>query len=235
MLSVTNMLSLILLLALAGFAFVLWEPLSTIMRLRGAPAGPIGALPEAGPAKAAGRASGSALTSPIAEAACVLWQIEVQEYRSNGKSGRWVTTLAQISSAPITLDDGTGRVAVVPSGAKLMLADDFVAGGRMFERVPPDIEAALERMGVQLRGVFGFKRKLRVRVRWVSAGEQVFALGLAERAGGELRLCSTAGAPLILADRDEATLLGSLYRRVAITFAFALVAVAIIGFVISQV
>ena len=235
MLSVINILSLILLLVLAGFAFVLLEPLGTIMRLRGAPAGPIGALPETGPAKAAGRASGSALTSPIAEAACVLWQLEVQEYRSNGKSGRWVSILTQASSAPIALDDGTGRVAVVPSGAKLMLGDDYTAGGRMFERMPPDVEAALERMGVPLRGMFGFKRRLRMRERWVAAGEQVFALGLAERAGGELRLCSTAGAPLILADRDEATLLGSLYRRVAITFAFALVAVAMIGFFISQV
>lgn len=234
MLSVTNILALILLLALAGFAFVLWEPLSTIMRLRGAPAGPIGALPEGGPAKAAGRASGSALTSPIAKAACVLWQLEVQEYRSNGKSGRWVTILAQASSAALTLDDGTGRVAVVPSDAKLMLGDDYTAGGRMFERLPPNIEAAIERMGVPLRGVFGFKRRLRLRERWVAAGEQAFAFGLAERAGGELRLCSTAGAPLILADRDEAALLGSLYRRVASTLTFALVAVAIIGFLISQ-
>ncbi len=230
-----NMLLLILLAVLAGFAFVLWEPLRTIWRLRSAQATPIGALPESGPAKAAGRASGSALASPITEATCVLWQLEVQEYRSNGKSGRWVTILGQISSAPVMLDDGTGRVAVIPSGAKLVLGDDFAAGGRMFERMPPNIEAALERMGVPLRGVFGFKRRLRVRERWIAAGEQVFALGLAERAGGELRLCSTANAPLILADREEAALLGRQYQQVAITLAFALVAVAVVGFFISQI
>lgn len=225
---------LILLAALAGFIFVLWEPLRTIWRLRGAQTAPLGALPEGAQAKASGRAGGSALVSPIAEAACVLWQLEVQEYRSNGKSGRWVSILAQISSAPITLDDGTGRVAAIPSGAKLMLGDDFAAGGRMFERMPPNIEATLERMGVSLRGVFGFKRRLRVRERWVAAGEQVFALGLAERASGELRFCSTAGAPLLLADRDEAALLGGLYRQVAIILSFALVAIAIVGFVVTQ-
>src|SRR5262245_15137336 len=98
---------LIVAVVLAVLAFVLWEPIADIRRLRGTPALPIAALSSAGSAKAAGRAGGSALLSPIADAPCVLWQVEVQEYRSSGKSGRWVTVYKQSSQAPITIDDGT--------------------------------------------------------------------------------------------------------------------------------
>jgi hypothetical protein len=208
---------LIVLGTLVVLTFVLWEPIADIRRLRGTPALPIAALPSAGPAKAAGRAGGSALLSPIADAPCVLWQVEVQEYRSSGKTGRWVTVLQQCSQAPITIDDGTGRVWAIPAGAKLVLADDLRAGRGLFERMPPTVEAAIERLGVPLRGWLGFRRSLRVRERRIMAGEPVFALGLAEPAAGQLRLCSTSDAPLILADRAEQELLQRLYGRVALT------------------
>jgi len=53
----------ILVVVLAVFGFILWGPLGEIRRLRGAPTLPIAALPSSGPAKAAGRAGGSALLS----------------------------------------------------------------------------------------------------------------------------------------------------------------------------
>lgn len=201
---------------LAVLAFVLWEPIVDIRRLRGTLALPVAALPSTGPAKAAGRAGGSALVSPIAEAPCVLWQVEVQEYRGSGKTGRWVTVYKQTSQAPITIDDGTGRVWALPAGAKLVLEDDLRAGRGLFERMSPSAEAAVERLGIPLRGWLGFRRSLRVRERRIAAGEPVFALGLAEPAAGQLRLCSTGGAPLILADRAEQELLWSLYCRVGL-------------------
>jgi hypothetical protein len=44
----------------------------------------------------------------------------------------------------------------------------------------PQIAAALERMGISLRGVLGMKRALRVREQLILPGEQIYALGLAE-------------------------------------------------------
>lgn len=229
-----EILLLCVLVMLAVLTFILWEPIVDIRRLRGAVAQPIGALPSAGPAKVAGRASGSALLSPIAEAHCVLWQIEVQEYRNSGKSGRWVTVYKQTSQPPITIDDGTGRVWAIPDGAKLVLQDDLQAGRGLFERMSPSVEAAIERLGVPLRGWLGFARTLRVRERRITAGEQVFALGLVEPAAGQLRLCSTGGAPLILADRAEQELLWSLYRRVGLIGGAGLAVTLLLASLFSQ-
>jgi hypothetical protein len=114
-----------------------------------------------------------------------------------------------------------------------VLDDDLRATRGLFGTMTPQIEAALERMGIPLRGVFGVQRALRVRERLIAPGEQIFALGLAEEAAGQLRLCSTQDAPLILADRSERALLSSLYWQVATSVFFALAALGIIGWLMA--
>jgi len=224
---------LILLVVLAAFGFILLKPLTQIIRLRRQPTLPIGAVPHRGQVEVVGRASGNVVLSPISDTPCVLWQAEVQEYRGSGKSGHWVTILKRTSSQPIEIADGTGCVWAVPSGAELVLGDDLRAGYGLFGTMTPQIEAAVERMGVPLRGMLGFKRRLRVRERRIVPGEQIFALGLAEEAAGELRLCSTHDAPLILSDRSEQALLTALYREVAVSLFCALVAVGFIGWLLA--
>jgi hypothetical protein len=180
-----------------------------------------------------GRAGGGVLPSPISETPCVLWHVEVQEYRGSGKNGRWVTILKQTSGPPVEIDDGTGRIWAVPAGAKLILDDDLRAARGLFGTMTPQIEAALERMGIPLSGVFGVQRALRVRERLIAPGEQIFALGLAEEAAGQLRLCSTQDAPLILADRSERALLSSLYWQVGTSVFCALVALGIVSWLMA--
>jgi hypothetical protein len=224
-----DFLLLILLAVLAAFGFVLLKPLAQIIRIRRVPTLPIATLPTTGQVEVVGRAGGRVVPSPISDTPCVLWQVEVQEYRGSGKNGRWVTILKQISGPPVEIDDGTGRIWAVPAGAELVLDDDLQATRGLFGTMTPQIEAALERMGIPLRGVFGVRRVLRVRERLIAPGEQIFALGLAEEAAGQLRLCSTQDAPLILADRSERALLNSLYWQVGTSVFFALAALAIIG------
>jgi E3 Ubiquitin ligase len=228
-----DFLLLILLAVLAAFGFILLKPLAQIIRIRRVPTLPIAALPTTGQAEVVGHAGGSVVLSPISDTPCVLWQVEVQEYRGSGKNGRWVTILKQTSGPPIEIDDGTGRVWAVPAGADLVLDDDLRASRGLFGTMTPQIEAALERMGIPLRGVFGMQRALRVRERLIAPGEQIFALGLAEEAAGQLRLCSTQDAPLILADRSEHALLSSLYWQVGTSVFFALVALGIIGWLMA--
>ena len=228
-----DFLPLVLLLVLTAFGYVLFAPLRQIVQFRRIPMLPIAALPKSGQVKAMGRAGGSLIRSPILDTPCVLWQLEVQEYRGSGKNGQWVTLLKQASSPPIEIDDGTGRVWAVPSGAELVLDDDLRAAHGLFGNMTPQIEAAVERLGVSLRGVLGFRRSLRVRERLIVPGEQIFALGLAEEAAGQLRLCSTHDAPLILSDRSEQALLRRLYREVAISLFCALVAVGFIGWLMA--
>src|SRR4051812_2251208 len=195
-----NFLPLILLLVLAAFAFILLKPLKQIIRIRRVPTLPIAALPSSGQVEVIGRAGGNVVRSPIADIACVLWHVELQEYRRSGPTGRWVTIRKQTSSQPIELDDDTGRIWVVPAGAELVLGDDLWATRDALHTMSPQFEAALERMGIPLRSTFGTRRFLRVRERRIVPGEPIFVLGLAEEAAGQLRLCSTQDAPLMLAD-----------------------------------
>jgi hypothetical protein len=230
---VVDFLWLILLVVLAAFGFILHNPLRQIIRLRRQPTLPIGTLPHSGQVEVVGRASGSTMLSPISDTACVLWLVEVQEYRSSGKSGHWVTILKRTSSQPIEIADGSGRVWAVPSGAELVLNDDLRAAHGLLGNMTPQIEAAVERLGVGLRGVLGLARSLRVYERLIRPGEQIFALSLADEAAGQLRLCSTHDAPLILSDRSEQALLRALYRAVAISLFCGLVAVGFIGWLLA--
>jgi len=229
-----DFLPLVLVLVLAAFGYVLFAPLRQIVQFRRIPMLPIAALPKSGQVKAMGRAGGSLIRSPILDTPCVLWQVEVQEYRGSGKNGQWVTILKQASSPPIEIDDGTGRVWAVASGAELVLDDDLRAAHGLFGNMTPQIEAAVERIGVPLRGMLGFKRSLRVREWLIAPDEQIFALGLAEEAAGQLRLCSTHDAPLIISDRSERELLHALYREVSVSLVCAVVAVSIIIWLMAE-
>jgi hypothetical protein len=228
-----DFLYLILVIVLAAFGFILLKPLRQIVRIRRIPTLPIAAMPTTGQVEVVGRAGGSILLSPISDTACVLWHVEVQEYRGSGKSGHWVTILKQTSGQSIEIDDSTGRIQAVPAGAELVLGDDLRASRGLFGNMTPQVAAALERMGVSLRGVLGMKRALRVREQLILPGEQIYALGLAEVAAGQLRLCSTEDTPLLLADRSERDLLRNLYRQVGISVFFALVALGFIGWLMA--
>jgi hypothetical protein len=228
-----DFLYLILVVVLAAFGFILLKPLRQIIRIRRVPTLPIVALPTTGQVEVVGRVGGNILLSPISDTSCVLWHVEVQEYRGTGKSGRWVTILKQTSGQSIEIDDDTGRILAVPAGAEMVLDDDLRASCGLFGNMTPQIAAALERMGISLRGILGMKRALRVREQLIVPGEQIYALGLAEVAAGQLRLCSTEDMPLLLADRSEHDLLRKLYWQVGISVFCALVALGFLGWLIA--
>src|SRR5436190_22710252 len=116
-----DFLLLILLAVLAAFGFILLKPLAQIIRIRRVPTLPIAALPTTGQVEVIGRAGGRVVPSPISDTPCVLWQVEVQEYRGSSHNRRWVTIRKQTSGQPIEIDDGTGRIRAVLAGAELVL------------------------------------------------------------------------------------------------------------------
>lgn len=207
---------LVVLAMVAVAAALALRPIGQIMRIRRVPTAPVGMLPDTGPAEVFGRAAGETHASPIGQAACLFWQVEVQEYRSSGKSGHWATIVRQASTEPFEIDDGTGRIAVLPSGAELTLVDDLRASRGLFGTMTDEMLESLERIGVATRGFLGFQRRLRVFERHITPDEQVYALGYVERIGGRPLLRSIPDAPLLLADRSEKDLLLSLYTRVGL-------------------
>jgi hypothetical protein len=156
----------------------------------------------------------------------------VQEYRSSGKSGHWRTIFKRASTEPFAIDDGTGQAQVLPAGARLTLVDDVRAMRGLFGNMTDETLAAIERLGVSTTGFLGFGRRLRVRERYVTPGEQVYVLGEVERLGGQPTLRSIPGAPLILSDRSERELLLSLYARLGIAAIAPLLVLGVLLFVL---
>ena len=68
-----------------------------------------------------------------------------------------------------------------------------------------------------------------MREQLIVPGEQIYALGLAEVAAGQLRLCSTEDMPLLLADRSEHDLPRNLYWQVGISVFCAVVVLGFLG------
>ena len=210
----------IMLIGLVVGAVLLVRPVAQIIRLSRTPTTAIGLLPSSGEVEIAGYAEGATITSPIAGAPVVFWQVEVQELRSTGKSAHWKTVFKQVSTQPFRVTDGTGSVEVAPVEAQVIVANAVQESSHIFSQLSPDITSRLEQLGIQLRSFMGFRKRLRVFERHLVAGQDVFVLGSVEHIGADTVVRSKPGAPLIVADRTEQEILRSLYLRTAGLFVF---------------
>ncbi len=148
------------------------------------------------------------LAAPFSGKPAAYWIAEVEELHKKD----WKRVRREASSEPFFVDDGTGRVAVLPDGAEAHLPVDLrleVAGAWA---APETVARALERFGLT-RGLFGGSRRLRVTERRLDAGGPVYVYGVAQddpgrrrRAGERLneRLRALRGdrEALARADRD---------------------------------
>lgn len=188
------------------------RPLQQIRRLRRATYGPIGTMPTTGMVGVRGQADGEALGSPLTDTTCVLWHIVVERYHNK----HWRTVYERSSAEPVTLDDGSGQIQVLPIGAQLLLADDLRQTRGLMSRINPQIELKLEELGVETQGLLGrFGHNLRVFERYILAGEQLSALGQVEPGEDQPVLQAVPDTPLLLADQTLDDVRKGLYRRVA--------------------
>jgi hypothetical protein len=65
------------------------------------------------------------LVDPVYELACVYYEVEAKEQRGSGKNSSWVTIYRNRSPFPFYLADETGRIPVLPAGAKLYMDRDL--------------------------------------------------------------------------------------------------------------
>ena len=162
-----------------------------------------------------GRATGAALPSPVEGAPCVLWQVEVQEYRSTGRSGHWVPVAQHRSPSPLLVEEGSGTAAVELRGAVLELRTAFSASRSLLSPLPPHVVRALERFDVPTRSPWGFGRSLRVIERRVGLGQPLAICGSSdEREPSVLR--AREGTPLFITDRPIEAVRRRLSARLAL-------------------
>jgi hypothetical protein len=120
------------------------------------------------------------LKSPLTNTDCVYYRYNISEYRSSGKSGRWVTIASGNSKAcPFTLDDGTGKIDVFPEGAETLLPVDYEFRTGWGKQLPDNLKDYETRFKLSRRWLG--RGTLRFQEWYVKEGEKVYVLGTAKK------------------------------------------------------
>jgi len=206
-----NNLSTILGGVLGGLAGLLlsYRTVGKLFRIFRTATGEIASVPTDEQVEITGKADGeTTLDSPITRTPCVLWQVEVLERRSSGRSSRWVVVHSATSTAPFDVYDGTGRMRVYPSrGAELLLRDDVKKSSGILSSLDEQTQTALNEMGVDTKGFLNLNKSMRVRERYIERGDQIYLLGKTSSKAGA-RVMDGEDSPLIVSDHSELGLLG---------------------------
>jgi hypothetical protein len=205
--------------ALGGFLGLLlsYRAIGKIFRMLRTSTGEIALLTAGEQVEIVGKADGETiLQSPITKTPCVLWQVEVSERRSSGKSSHWVTVYNNTSTAPFDVYDGTGRMRVHPGPQmELLLRNDASRSSGLFSSLDEQTQAALNEIGVNTKGFLNLNKNMRVQERYIEQGDQIYLLGKTSPQLGTRGM--DANSPLIVSDQGELQLLGRFLWQVAAT------------------
>lgn len=163
------------------------------------------------------------LTSPLLEKPCVYYTYRIQQYRSSGKSGRWVTLKKATKSIPFYLKDDTAQVLIDLDKANVQLKKDYYAQTCTFARgkVPPSVQAFLKTHKIKSTSWFGTRRKMRFLETYVEPRDALYILGTAgdnphmeEGAGkhnvDDIMIQHHKGNPFYVSDSPEKNVLSGL-------------------------
>ncbi|MEW6286611.1 MAG: GIDE domain-containing protein [Chloroflexota bacterium] len=213
--------------ALGGFLGLLlsYRTIGKILRMVRTSTSEIALLPAGEQVEIVGKADGETiLHSPITKTPCVLWQVEVAERRSSGKSSHWVTVYSNTSTAPFDVYDGTGRMRVHPGPhMELLLRNDASQSSSLFSSLDEGTQAALNEIGVNTKGFLNLNKNMRVQERYIEQGDQIYLLGKTSSQLGARVM--DANSPLIVSDQGKLRLLGR--------FSWQVVATVLVGVVVG--
>ncbi len=125
------------------------------------------------------------LVAPFSGRQVVYARIVIQEYRSSGRSGRWVTVFNQMQAREFMIDDGTGQYARVRiGGANIVLDRQKVASSGTFNDAPPHLAGFLAAHGMSTTSWLGFNKSMRYEEEVLCPGDPIYALGPSQRTQG---------------------------------------------------
>ena len=124
---------------------------------------------------------GRLLYSPLTSTPCVHFKVEVQEYRSNGKTHYWATIHKNEMGGSFLVADESGMVLIDPRKAGLGEIQTMNSRQGMFDDMDRVAQDYIHSVGVNEKGFFGvFKRTLRVVESVIPAGQDLYVLGDAQ-------------------------------------------------------
>lgn len=125
------------------------------------------------------------LVAPFSGRQVVYARLLIEEYRSSGKSGRWVTVFNQAQWREFMIDDGSGHFARVKiDGANVVLDRQKVATSGTFNDAPPHLEQFLRTYGLSSTSWLGFNKSMRYEEELLVPGDPIYVLGPSQRMAG---------------------------------------------------
>jgi len=125
------------------------------------------------------------VVAPFSGRQVVYARVLIEEYRSSGKSGRWVTVFNQAQAREFLIDDGSGQTARVRiGGANVILDRQKVASSGTFNDPPPHLQQFLAAVGLSSTSWLGFNKAMRYEEEVLCPGDPIYALGPSQRVQG---------------------------------------------------
>lgn len=113
------------------------------------------------------------LISPIRKRECVFYNYIIEEYRSSGKSGRWVKVGGESSDRHFYLEDDTGKVAINPKKLTSNLVVDYNKQNQW--KMDEEMKKFLKERGYKVDGFF--KKQYRLSETFIEEGDNLYILG----------------------------------------------------------
>ena len=185
-----------------------------IIRIHRTPTSFIGSIPTDGQVEIVGTSRNNITRSLLTNSDCVLWQVDISEYDPLSRGPQSTTLFSEMSQQAFEVSDGTGSVLVDPDMAKLILRDRFRKASSLLDPLDPHARQLIRKLVLRTESRVGLSRTLRVYERILRKEEPIYILGHIEIRDGHTMIVSKAGSPLVISDRSERELLGTLYSRV---------------------
>ena len=134
-----------------------------------------------------GRASRTSfLKAPLSREDCVAYTYQIERYEQRGKSSSWVTIAKGDSfQCSFDLDDGTGKVTVMPYGAEFICHVRYFLETGLMTPPTPNLISFMTGAGISYGGLFG-NYTLRFTERYIMPDEPIYVLGTAKKTNAAL-------------------------------------------------
>ncbi|MBN1896636.1 MAG: hypothetical protein JW789_02810 [Candidatus Aenigmarchaeota archaeon] len=166
------------------------------------------------------------LRSPMSKKDCVYYKYKVEEYRSSGKSGHWVTIDKGEKGLPFHVRDDTGVVLVDPKGASVDIPKDFHFSTGFRKKEPETLLSFIKESGIKYNFGIIFKKNMRFSEHFLAPNDRCYVMGEAadnpfvEDATGKRNADDImirkpeSGIKYYITDKGEKEILSSLNRAV---------------------
>ena len=186
------------------------------------------------------------MTSPILQKECVYYKYRIQEYRSHGKSGSYVTISEGEKHRLFYLQDLTGFVLVDSRQAKFEIFNKYKITTGFFKNVPVSAIPFLQKNNISFKAPFLGCKNMRFEEQAIVPYSKIYLLGNVEnrfnvedisRKSGETECLIQKGKKdeiYYISDAAEKEILKKYKTRVCFGFGFGIAAFVIGGILIAS-